>query len=494
MGLSPTEEAKLASAVQFCQCRFVTFDVKYAASVGSFVDGVYAFDDLVNIHPRHSWVANSASIIVDATDSIQRGGAASTGHVFTDVSGSGTLVDNSDGTATYTAPASGTGTYIGKCVTDGNTNNNYFYIAYGDQGVDVGKVTSFHADIGTGGWELTLQAFGDCSGLERQKGILIVVNDYWNGSEDTFGGYKWSDGAFYGYVDRIRRVHEDFQQAYLEVKVVSPSILANFGYSPDLLFVTSDTADDNIVVADFEVMDAIWWILIETGYNLRHNAYISDDDNTVDNLKLGKGPVFDVIRDVAARSFYVVFDSKLGDTYVVGDPDVRYGNYFTGFSDVFTLANANIEMLDIQWEDICDPEGDPPDPPDPTYAQVHLTAIQSDLTEISSTWPSSPTVDGGNLAELSGLICETQATLDAWAEYYWYKLQPYLQGSVSMFLMHHVDLYDTLLFNITIRELTNTGTSIDYDEIYVTGIDYDIDPGMGTWRGQVQFISRAPQA
>jgi hypothetical protein len=493
MGLTPTQEGKLDSAVQRCECRFVTFAAHYAASLGSFADGVYSFDDLVNIHPRHSWVANSASITVDATDSIQRGGDASTGHVFSDVSGSGTLVDNTDGTATYTAPASGTGTYIGKCVTDGNTSNNYFHIAYGDQGVDVGAVTGFHADIGTGGWELTLHAYGDCSGLERQKGILIVVDDYWNGSEDTFGGYKWSDGVFYGYVDRIRTVHEDWQQAYLEVKVVSPSILANRGYSPDLLFVTSDTDDDNVVIADFEVMDAAWWIFIEMGYNLRTNVYISDDDNTVDNLKLGRGPMMDVVRDVAARSFYVVFDSKLGDTYVVGDPDVRYGNYFIAFDNIFTIDNTNIELFDIQWETISD-LGDPPDPPDPTYAQVHLTAIQSDLTEITSDWPAAVTVDGGNIAELGGLICEDSDTLDAWAQLYWYKLQPYLQGSVAMFLMHHVDLYDTLLFDVTIRELSNTEVTIDSDEVYITGIDYDIDPGMGTWRGQVQFISRAPQA
>ena len=490
MPLSGANITKLKSHQQWCDCRFVSFPAYAVEGISSFADGVWTPGDMVNVHPRHSWAA--ATITLDGNDSIQRDGTPATGHVWTLVSGGGSLEDNLDGTATYTVPG-GSGTAIIELATDGSSGgNNYLaYVAYGLTRLNIGAVTGFHADVSTGGWEMTVRAYGSCSGLERQKGILLVVNDYWNGSEDTFGGYKWADGVFYGYVDRIRTVHVDGEQAYLEVKIVSPSTLLNRGTCCDLYFVRTDSGtDDNIILANFMAIDAIWWML-EGGYNTRHNVYISPDDNAILNLKVGNGPMFDVIQDIAARTFYVSYDSKLGDLYVVGDIDVRYSNYFVGLSEEFTLDEDLFMAMDAQWEDITD-LGDPPSVADPTYGQAQLTAVGSDLEELISKYPSDVAYSQGLIAELGGLICEMQADLDDWAQAYFFKLQPALTASISLFLFHHVDLYSEVAWNVTIRsDLTNHGMGeLDTPSTYVTGIDYEIDPGLGTWRGAIQLRSR----
>jgi len=488
MALSGGDVTNLKKHQQWCDCRFVSFAAHNVVNITTFGDGGWTPSDLINIHPRHSWVNSQDPITLDGTDSRQVDGTAVTGYAWTLVSGGGGLVDNADGTATYTSPA-GTGTAIIRLKSDGNTSDNDARVAFGETRLNIGTVTGFHADISTGGWELSVRAYGDCTGLERQKGILLVVNDFWNGSGSDFGGYKWSNGVFYGYVDRIRTIHIDSEVAYLEIKIVSPSTLLNRGSVSDLYFVRTDTADNNIVYATFMAIHAIWWLL-ENKYNTRHNVYISTDDNAILNLKVGKGPQFDVIQDIAARTFYVTFDSKLGDMYVVGDIDVRFSNYFTNIGAEFTMDEDLFDAMDARWEDITD-LGDPPSIVDPTYGQVELTAIQSDLEELISKHPEDVAYGGGVIAQVGGLICETQADLDVWADKYFFKLQPQMTASFRMFLFHHVDLYSRIGWNVTIRnDLTNHGMGSPANDLYVTGVDFDIDPGLGTWRGAIQTQSR----
>jgi hypothetical protein len=281
---------------------------------------------MVNVHPRYSWVANSASITLDATDSQQRSKAAATGITFTKLFGSGTLVDNADGTCTYTAPASGSGTFYITVKTAGNTTGVTAAVVYGNSNLNVGSVTSFSASLSSGGWEMTLRGYGDCTGLERQKGILLVCDDYWNGSEDTFGGYKWAHGVFFGWVDRMRTVFMDSEEHYLEVRVISSYEVLNYGSAPDAFFSATDTGEEDLVhVTGLEAVDAAWIYVQESGLNDQINFHFFDDGNTITNLKVERGPFMDVIRDIVGRTFGICFSSKLGDIYMPGDPDIRRG-------------------------------------------------------------------------------------------------------------------------------------------------------------------------
>jgi len=301
--------------------------------------------------------------------------------------------------------------------------------------------------------------------------------------------------VFYGYIDRVPSIHQDSETVYLEVKIVSPGNLLDRAQTCDLYFVKTDTAEDNVVIADFVVMDAIWYLLQEHNFNHRHNVWIFADTNSPASLKLSRGPVFDVIRDVAQRTFCATFNRKLGALWVIPDPDVRGDDWFGGTVAEFNIDEDLYESVDFEYELIGDPTDDPPSPPDPTFHQTRLVAVQNDLDELTAEYPAAITATGGKVAERTGLICETQATLDEWAENYYYKIQPEIKGQSTWFLMHHVDLYTCLGWAFTMRaDLTNTDYPDPSVSLYVTGIDYDIDPGPGIWRGSTQFQSQGPQA
>ena len=64
---------------------------------------------VVRCSPRYSLVANGGAIILNGQNTYERGGGGITPSFALHSGSDGSLVDNSDGTATYTAPGSGSG-------------------------------------------------------------------------------------------------------------------------------------------------------------------------------------------------------------------------------------------------------------------------------------------------------------------------------------------------------------------------------------------------
>lgn len=488
MTLTGDQEIKLSSAHQRCKCRIVAFDTLAAVNLGEVSTGAYTFKDMVNIHPRYSWCEHSATIRLYATDSQQRASkVAATGHTFSLVSGSGSIVDNGNGTCDYTAPASGAGVAYIKCVTDGNADpGGTAGVAYGTESLNVGEIVGFSASLSSGFWELTVRAYGDCTGLERQKGVLLCCDDYWSGSEDTFGGYVYHNGVMFGWVDRMRTVYQDSDNAYLEVRIVSALEIMNKGSTPDCLFSASDTS--KVQVTGFEAIDAAWIFIQNSGLNSQVNFHFMDDGNTVTNLKLEKGPFTDVIRDVVARTFGVVFSSKLGDVYLVGDPDVRNADFSVAginVSEHFQVDEKMIRSSSMTYHKVTNLET----PSDATVRNVLLEAIKSNLDNITASWPETP--QSGLSETVSGLICESENVLQDWATDYWWKVNRHLEADLEYFLMHHVDLGTFLGWDLAIRaaDLSNYDWYGDFTRVYVSDINYTVEPGMGLWSGSVHVLS-----
>ncbi len=479
MALSGAQLIKLKSSQQRADCRFVTFAARSAATVGTITTGTYTFKDMINIHPRYSWVANSATIVLDGTDSQKRTKAAVTGYTWA-LTGSGSINDNADGTCDYTAPGAGTGTATVKLTSDGNALANNAYIAYGELAqLNIGEVTSFSSSTNSGAWEMKVKVRGDCTGLERQKGILLVVNDYWNGSEDTFGGYKWADGVFFGYIDRFWGLYQDAGEVYAEYTIQSPNRLLDYGRTPDVHISKTDT--DAVVVADFEVIDASWILVQESGVNTWLNCWFWDDTTSVASLKLGEGPLWSVITDIAKRTFGITYSDKLGNLYVKGDPWVRTGG---GAGEEFEIGTDLYERVRFTNQKFTDETT----PSDPQYGQAILQGIQANLSEIKGVFPASAV--SGLKTTKSGLICENAATLVTWAETYYQKMHAQMTGTIDMFLMHHVDLYTRVGLAIGLRagDISNTDYAVP-DSLVVTGADFKIMPGMQTWVGQISVES-----
>jgi len=505
--LSGPQLAKLKSTHQRVDCQFVVLPTWYPHGTSTPALGqAISWIDLVNIYPRHSWVANSASIVLDGTDSQQHDRTAATGHVFTLEAGSGGLVDHSDGTATYTAPASGSGYATIELATDGSGQPCYAYVAYGTAELNVGEVTSFHADIQSGGWEMTVRAYGDVASFARNAGVLLVVNDYWNGSEDTFGGYKWSEGVFYGYVVDPRVAHEDHMNTYMEFTIHSSEKMMRRATCGEVIFATSGSGLEQ-TDANLKVLDPVWWILQNSEFNWRHNCWLFADTTTVTNLKLSRGPMWDVVEDVCKRSFCACYTTRLGDFHVIPDADVRWQmDYETGgvegpaeYTNNLTWTTELFEAIDVEEYAPPNPGGNGEALPDPPVQQVVLTGIKSDLSEIWARYPSDGNVNpAGSLEKLTGLICEDALTLETWAARYYHKLCGTTQVDLQLFLMHCVDLYTPcgVDYEPNADYLTNTGIDTDADpnNFYVTNIDYTIDPGLGTWRGSIHLSRRAEQS
>jgi hypothetical protein len=481
MVLSAGTLTSLKSTRQFASCRFISFPEYEVESVGSIAAGAYTFLD------------------IDGSGSVQRGGAASTGHVWTlqnETGGAaaGSKVDNGDETV-YTAPAAGSGIDRIQLQTDGFGGTDKFcYIAYGDVTMNIGAVTAFHADIDSGGWEMTVRGYGDCSDLARQKVILLKIDAYWNGSASTFGGYSsWANGVFVGLVDRIRTVHEDSEHTYLECTLISPEKLLNYAEVEEQFWATAGAAEE-ITVATLKVLDIVWGLLQEATINDRFNVFPFTDDLAITNLKLSRGPVWDVAADVAARSFFTIYSSRTADIYVRPDPDVRHDDYYGVPTDEFTLTTDLFDAIDIYTQDI--DFSDPQDPSDQTIAQIIMTAIQPDLTEIWARYPSDGNKGSGKTVEVGGLVCETATTLETWAGRYMDKLQPNIEADIRVFLFPVVDLYMWvgLTFTPDTGRITNTGLVLPSAETcYVTSVDFTIDPGMGTWAGSIHVVNQADQ-
>ena len=407
--------------------------------------------------------------------------SAATGHAFTKDAGDGTVTDNADGTCTYTAPASGTGICYINCATDGNATGVTCAVAYGSTCINVGAITSFSASLSTGSWEITLRAYGDCTGLDRQTAVLMVVDDYWNGAADTFGGHTWAKGVFFGWVDRKRRFHLDVDEEYLEVTIKGPKDILNHAWTPDAFFSSSDTTA--IYVSDFEAIDAAWIFIQESGLNNQINFHFMDDGQGVGNLKLEKGPMMEVVDDILARTFGLVTCSKLGDIFLQGDPDVRLSDLFNGTAE-FTIDESLLSTLDVEWSYIQDVNT----PTDSTVRQVTLEAVDGSLDSLVENWPQ--TIRSGKHMTVTGLICEDDTTLQTWAEKYYYKVNRAFEADLGFFLMHHVELLTLLSWDPEVRDLSNYDwKTTGWTGVYVSDINYSVDPGMGTWTGSVHVLS-----
>jgi len=302
-----------------------------------------------------------------------------------------------------------------------------------------------------------------------------------------------------------RVVHEDHMTTYMEFTLHSTERMMRRATLIEMVFATSGSGDD-LIDASLKVLDPVWWTIQESYFNHRHNCWLFDDSTTVTNLKLSRGPMWDVVEDVAKRSFCAVFASRVGDVNVIPDADVRwFADYEepgiegpVEYTNIMTITTSLFESVDLEHYADPNPGGNGEALPDPPVQQVVLTGIKSDLSEIWARYPSDGDVNAaGSLEKLTGLICEDAPTLESWAACYYHKLCGTTQADLRFFLMHCLDLYSCVALTFTPDSSRVTNTGISYSAsggFYVTSIDYDIDPGLGTWRGGIHLSRRAEQS
>jgi hypothetical protein len=322
------------------------------------------------------------------------------------------------------------------------------------------------------------------------------MDTYWNGVKSNFGEYvEWPQFHYFGYVDRKRTIHEDSETGYVELTLISIAHLMNYGFSDEMFWATSGS-DEEITVAALKVLDIPWGILQKYS-NAFHNVIIYDDTTAITNLKIAKGPAWDVLKDVCERTFSTMYCTRMGDIYIVPDPDIRWDDYEPGgITAMFTFDTGLFSSIDLISEDVDDAGADPRSPDDPTVGQVVFRAIQPDLSEIWARFPADVIYTIGRRVEVGGLVCESEATLRDWAERYYYKLQRAQEADLRLFMLHVLDLYTWvgLTFSPNTDRVTNSGISSPVEsDYYVTSVDLNLDPGMGTLTGSTHIRVQSRQ-
>ena len=279
------------------------------------------------VSPRYSVLAYSATITLYARDSYNRGVQyVGDGNIaWVNTGGAGSLVDNGDGTADYTAPASGSGpNAITMTATNSNgTSDAIVQVQYPKTTHDqnVGNIGGIQASLSGHGWTMTMKVMGDASAFTIGTGVLLDVVDTWAGSESTFGGYKYPEGNFYGYIVDTSYFEDWAGNRWLAVQLKSSWHLLE-RHEIGETYWGKTAATGRFYIADFHPVDAIHKILTEmVDYSKYHNVTLFTDENTIDDFIIGKGTdaqtnLAMIVADVMGRGLAVAITDRYSSLFM----------------------------------------------------------------------------------------------------------------------------------------------------------------------------------
>ena len=147
------------------------------------------------------------------------------------------------------------------------------------------------------------------------------------------------------------------------------------------------------------------------------------------------------LQEIAKNEFFVIYCDKNDNLYYTKHPMYRdvIPPVVMTFDKDFSVGPPVVDVRDEN-----------------TIRQVRLHAVQDDGSTIHSNFPVVPTHVYGNIADITYIRCNAQATLDEWAEkYYYYENRPWTVRWTAPGL-------SGLMFEILDRvEITYEGTTIN---------------------------------
>jgi len=476
MPLTPEQEEKLRTSPQRMEVRFACFPL-FHFEVTEDNGGPLTFPPMVRICPRYSMVIAGESIDLYGGDSYVRGGGGVSTWAWTVESGTGITLDNAS-TATVTVNTSAATTAMIKLTVTGAGGSNFSYAhvkvyASGSQGFDgVGEVKSWRASDEQGGTEVVLEctkSFELTPGVPEMsihRGMLIWTEDYWGGTKETFGGYKYPQGLFYGYV-RGRDFKHDGDRDTVTYTLESPSMFLRGEVQNTRWGQSAATGVHS--VADFRPIDALWHLLqTHTNFCQYHGVVLWYDQNYISNLQIDKADLWTIIEDVAERTFGIAFCDRYGELKVVPHQVIR-GQEWWGTPDPIMEFDEGM-FLDLELHK-------PSEIPWIDY--VELWALTSDLREISASAGSK--AYGGRRFTIKGLICDSEITLDGWATAVrnWKTYDDEL--TLRCPLNHVLDLHEPATVNYEAPASFEFDNAIDLFCWSVKSLEFRPEIGTGKW-------------
>lgn len=427
--------------------------------------------------PRYAVVGWNDTVDLYIGDSYNRGGGAATASAALAGGSAGSLMDNGGGSYTYTAPASGIGTDVVE-ITATNANGSltaYAYMQF-STAADVwdevaSEVVSISAGVDQHGYKWLLRCHSDVQDFAIGKLVHLHVEDTWDGTQTSFGGYIHHETTANGYITAMQQFEDASGETWLGLEVQSPWYLmskipireTHWGYS---------AASGRYYISDFRPVDALWWLFTEgTDWYKYHDVVLWYDQNTIDDFIIDESDLATITEDVMARTLSIAYCDRYGSLHCVPDPDVRADEWWGTPSPQYTGAQALTPDLvtdyTIQYHDY-------------RVQKLTLEAYGRDKRGIYA-YSLNPTAFGDR-AELKGLLCDEGATLASWAVQKRAQMNRQWQIAVSTPLNRSMDLVNFADVNFTAPNQSNGKTASG--RTWLQSLTYRPNIMDGSWVGR----------
>jgi len=489
MALTAQQMDYLRTADQRFRAKVAVFDAFTLTATNPEVDDAgeqLAPLPLPRMSSRYSVVANSGEITLDATESRNRDGSyVGDGNVSWALTGDGSLNDNSNGTATYTAPASGIGTAtITLTVANGNgSKDSYGFVQYPDTAFDdeVAEIATISGGLEQHGWKMTMRVLGSAAAFTLGKGILLHVEDTWGPTTSTFGGHRYAEGVFFGYIADVKGFEDGAGDYWTGIELRSPWWLLERVRVGETWW-SLEAQSGAYYLSDFAPADAVWHFLNDiTDWSAYHDTTIWTDGNVVDDFIIHASDLATIVLDVLGRSLGKAFCDRYGNLFCIPDPDVRADEYWGTPAPVFSsedsgggpLSETLVTNRTIHYL---------------PYQVRRLTLEAYDQSRMGIFAISENATAPGTDASEAGLLCDDASRLASWAVQKRAQMNREWKVDVSLPLNHTVDICSFVDVCFTAGRQVNPLTASG--RTWVSQITYRPDISRGSWVGTWQLLKQ----
>lgn len=429
---------------------------------------------MVVFGPRYSTVNNSASIDIYVGDSYLRGGgAASTKNWSVDV---GSLSAATGDTVTFTAPAIGSGvaTITVTCANAAGTTTSYAYVAYPKTTYDetVAEIAAIQGSLTQHGWKATLRLRGASADFTIGKRVLIHIEDTWDTTTSTFGGYKYPEGVLVGYITETEYFEDWTGEQWLGIEVQSPWWILGRVKVGELWWGTQ-AEGGKLYLTGFTPVDAIWKLVQDvTDFAKQHNVTLWFDTNTIDDFITEESDLATLFDDIMTRTLSITYCDRYGSLFCVPDPDVRADEYWGTPASTYTLTSDYVMSYAIKTQPY-------------QVRKLILAAFQSSKIGIFAI-SENPTAQG-DINTMRGLLCDSNLALVNWAVGKRGQLNRSWWIEATHPLNHILDLNNFV--DAVFTAPSQSGAPTASGQCYADSISYRPD-GNGGWQGNIRYLKR----
>lgn len=488
--------------------RFITKIVAFDPIVWTFsfgpAAGAITWKPFCLLSPRYAITTPGGSVLISATDSYLRPTTAGAGNycVWSKVGGvGGSVVDQGDNTAIVTTNLFADGIIKVKCVVTigGQTADGYAYVYGGDAGNLDGLISDvdFSGNLDNGGWESTITLKGVYTDVltndGRNQPILIHTQMYWDGAEDNFGGYKRHQNTFVLICKQAELFQADGDY-YTTLHLSTPEFVL------DRMILTERKFHENAgagyySTADLTPTDVAYHLLrFQTNYGEEFNVSLWNNTSTITNFTVREGnSIWVAVRECHVWNFGVLWMNRWGNLNGKPAPWARYAEWTAIIGMVYdgdnggSLPIANLISYNLirKRRDDC--------------WSVELQAVNPsmdilvELETVLEPEPGSGYV--GQRFKIKSLICETAATLEAWALAYSSFLNNEYEIDLVLTLGHELELASEFDLPSIIphtlggnHDMVAGEEAVDTGHWLATDVSYQWNFGLGQWTRKVHAV------